>query len=107
MSYHDDNSVTRRDAAIRNGNRSIWVMGLLGAMLVLGIIVYMTGGLTTDTATAPTANNIPATSTTGKGAAQQTQGPTGTTSTGSGGAPASKPEGETPPDMQVKPPTPR
>jgi hypothetical protein len=68
------------------------------AMVVLGFVLLRGEPRTTD------ANPIPATS--GQiGSPNQVspQGPTGPLTTGSGGAPASKPEGDTPPDMQAKP----
>ena len=68
------------------------------AVIVLAFVLFRAEPRTTD------ANPIGgASGQIGSPNQAQPQGSTGPATTGSGGAPASKPEGETPPDMQAKP----
>jgi hypothetical protein len=80
------------------GTSAFFLGAVIIAVVVLGFVLLRGEPRTTD------ANPIPGTS--GQiGSPNQVspQGPTGPLTTGSGGAPASKPEGDTPPDMQAKP----
>jgi len=87
-----------RQEKMRYGASALLLGAILIAVVVLGFVLLRGEPKTTD------ANPIPSTSgQIGSSNQLQPQGPTGPIATGSGGAPASKPEGETPPDMQAKP----
>src|SRR5690349_117845 len=76
---------------------SAWPAVAIAGAVLLGIAIY---ALSRDHSTTTTQMGSP--ETTGQSGNQASpQGPTGPLNTGSGGSPAEKPEGETPPNMQV------
>jgi hypothetical protein len=72
------------------------------AALAAMLVVLLLGLCATDIAQAQNSGSGPTQSPTANGATQP-QGSTGPVTTGSGGAPAASPQGETPPNMQAAP----
>jgi hypothetical protein len=97
----------------RIGSYLAWLIlgaAVLGAMVLGAIVIYGVGrtGPTTETNSVPTsarrADAVPARTDPANAQGQPSpQGATGPINTTSGGAPASSPQGETPPGMQAAP----
>lgn len=111
MTYSNDPNLDRhndRHAGPAGRSYTAWMVG--GAALV-ALIAFLAFGLGNRSDVAQNTGTPPAatTTTTGSGntassdGAMQPQGRTGPLTTGSGGAPASRPQGETPPNMQPNP----
>jgi hypothetical protein len=90
--------MAKRQETMQYGIPAFLFGAVIIALVVLGFVLLRGEPRTTD------ANPIPGTSgQIGSPNQLQPQGSTGPITTGSGGAAASKPEGDTPPDMQAKP----
>jgi hypothetical protein len=90
--------MAQRQETMHYGTRAFLFGAVIIAIVVLGFVLLRGEPRTTD------ANPIPGTSgQIGSPNQAQPQGPTGPITTGSGGPPATKADGDTPPDMQAKP----
>jgi hypothetical protein len=94
----------QKSAASRNAN-----MGWVAIAVVAAVVVAIGAYNYRNTAVQPDSNSVGANATSDRFTPSNTQnqsspqGPTGPLNTGSGGAPASNPRGETPPGMQSGP----
>ena len=103
------NASMGRDAT-RDRGIGAWIIGLLALVAVIGAVIYSMSDRKTTASNpvpAPTSSmpsSTPST-TTGSGAGSNSgaRAPDGHLETKSGGAPASSPQGETPPGMQSAP----
>ena len=110
MTIHDDRNAIRNSdrAGRKDGFRGLWGMAAFAAILLLGFVFWAMSGNRTNTASNQPTASSPATTGSAPAPAgaqneSQPQGPTGPLNTTSGGAPASSPQGETPPGMQSNP----
>ena len=108
MTIHEDRKAIRNGDRTdrKNGFRGLWGMAAMAAILIFGFVFWAMSGNRTNTASSQPTASSPATTGIAPAGAQsesQPQGPTGPLNTSSGGAPASSPQGETPPGMQSNP----
>jgi hypothetical protein len=92
--------VNHRDNVALSQSQFAWVFT---ALLVLAIVIYAAGRFWPMTASADGAVPDRGTPITQTQSQSSPQGPTGPIDTTSGGAPASSPQGDTPPGMQAAP----
>ena len=110
MTIHDDRKAIRNSdrTGRKDGFRGLWGMAAMAAILIFGFIFWAMSDNRTNIAGNQPAPSSPATTGSapapaGAQSEAQPQGPTGPLNTTSGGAPASSPQGETPPGMQSNP----
>jgi hypothetical protein len=117
MTYPNDPNLDGRDgrhASPAGRSYTLWIVGGAALVAVIAFLALGPGnrpGVVQNTGTPPasTSTTTGSGNTASPGGTMQPQGPTGPLTTGSGGAPASSPQGETPPNMQTtpRPPTSR
>ena len=113
MTYPNDPNLDGRDgrhAPPVTRNYTPWILGGAAAVALIAFLALGMGNRTDVSQSTATPAASSSTTTTGSGdvrtssgGTMQPQGRTGPLTTGSGGAPASSPQGETPPNMQANP----